>query len=202
MNGFILNFENRVGSKTGRKIMDCFDLGKIPVLTTLANEFALFDKWYASVPGPTTYNRFFFHSASASGGRHKLYHGLPQQTIYDRLTENNLTWQVYYPEWSSLPWFTSFRKPENVVNMKMYSFFRKDAAAGKLPNYTFIEPRYYTQSDQAQAQDQHPSNSVYYGELLIKEIYEILRAGPLWEKTALVITYDEYCVFEPPFGLI
>jgi phospholipase C len=30
------------------------------------------------------------------------------------------------------------------------------------------------------------------GERLMKEVYELVRNGPLWEKTLLIITYDEH----------
>ena len=38
---------------------------------------------------------------------------------------------------------------------------------------------------------EHPQASVTYGEMYLKEVYEALRASPLWNKTALIITYDE-----------
>ena len=42
------------------------------------------------------------------------------------------------------------------------------------------------------ASDQHPDHDVRLGEALLKEVYEALRAGPLWNKTAFVVTYDEH----------
>jgi len=42
------------------------------------------------------------------------------------------------------------------------------------------------------ANDQHPSHEISQGEMFIKELYEAVRASPLWNKTALVITYDEH----------
>jgi phospholipase C len=35
----------------GPKIMSCFDPSKVPVITTLAQEFVLFDQYFSSVPG-------------------------------------------------------------------------------------------------------------------------------------------------------
>ena len=39
----------------------------VPIITTLANEFALFDHYYASYPGPTNPNRLFMHIATTAG---------------------------------------------------------------------------------------------------------------------------------------
>jgi phospholipase C len=48
-------------------IMQCFDASTLPVLTTLARQFALCDAWFSSVPGPTWPNRFFAHAATWKG---------------------------------------------------------------------------------------------------------------------------------------
>jgi len=39
---------------------------------------------------------------------------------------------------------------------------------------------------------QHPDHDVSVGDQLIKDVYEALRSSPAWNKTALVITYDEH----------
>ena len=49
-------------------IMACFATKtQLPVMYHLATEFALCDRWYSSLPGPTWPNRFFIHGASSSG---------------------------------------------------------------------------------------------------------------------------------------
>lgn len=40
---------------------------KIPILTTLANEFALFDHYFSSYPGSTNPNRLFMHLGTCGG---------------------------------------------------------------------------------------------------------------------------------------
>jgi hypothetical protein len=42
------------------------------------------------------------------------------------------------------------------------------------------------------ASTQHPDNPIALGELLLKEVYEALRAGPDWNETVLIVTYDEH----------
>lgn len=60
MNGFISSYTKRTGdSEKGPTIMKCFSEEHVPVITTLAKEFAMFDGWYASVPGPTEVNRAY-----------------------------------------------------------------------------------------------------------------------------------------------
>jgi phospholipase C len=47
--------------------MACFNHSSLPVLSSLALEYALFDHWYASVPGPTFPNRLYAMSATSHG---------------------------------------------------------------------------------------------------------------------------------------
>jgi phospholipase C len=48
-------------------IMLSFAPKQLPVLNTLANEFAVCTNWFSAIPGPTWPNRFFLHFASSNG---------------------------------------------------------------------------------------------------------------------------------------
>jgi phospholipase C len=66
----------------------------------------------------------------------------------------------------------------------------EDCRTGNLPNYSFIEPRYYALLS-APPNDQHPTHDVSYGERLIARCYQALRTSPAWEHVLFIITYDE-----------
>lgn len=71
--------------------------------------------------------------------------------------------------------------------------FAADVAAGDLPEFTWIDPAYFDMPDDGHpATDQHPSHDVSQGEMVIKSVYEALRNSPLWNESALMITYDEH----------
>lgn len=40
---------------------------QVPILSTLAENFLLFNNWFSSVPGPTDPNKMFFHAATSNG---------------------------------------------------------------------------------------------------------------------------------------
>ncbi|MBV9174336.1 MAG: phosphoesterase [Chloroflexi bacterium] len=73
--GFASNYATSTSESTGLPaaarvgdIMACFDTRRqLPVILELAKEFAICDRWFASVPGPTWPNRFFVHGASSAG---------------------------------------------------------------------------------------------------------------------------------------
>jgi len=48
---------------------------KVPIITTLANEFALFDHYFSSYPGCTNPNRLFVHTGTAAGSLNNEQYG-------------------------------------------------------------------------------------------------------------------------------
>jgi phospholipase C len=142
MTGFLKDYDN------GQVIMDCFDPAHIPALTTLASEFALFNYYHASVPGPTEVNRLYLHSATSYGSGSnddvKLAEGYPQRTIFHSLDETvyNRTWGSYYQDAPTTLFFDYVRHPKNLPKLHPFFKFKEHADAGTLPNYAFLEPRY------------------------------------------------------------
>ncbi len=191
--GFVFNYaqQDDVTKATAPTIMDCFDPSKLPVLTTLAKEFALCTRWFSSVPGPTWPNRFFAHAATSKGYLdNSQFHNYDMRTIFENLSAQGYTWADYYDDISQTWELQRLGTPEFIGNFKGYGDFRKDAAKGKLPNYSFIEPKYFWWF--GDANDQHPPHNMVAGEALIADVYHALRTSPLWEKSLLVIVYDEH----------
>ncbi|XP_072997111.1 non-specific phospholipase C1 [Typha latifolia] len=195
MNGFAQEAES-MGEGMARTVMSGFTPDSVPIYTALVDEFATFDRWFASVPTSTQPNRFYVHSATSHGAssnvRKDLIHGFPQKTIFDSLEENGLSFGIYYQNIPATLFFKSLRKLKHVLKFHNYKLaFKLHARLGKLPNYAVIEQRYF-ESEIFPANDDHPSHDVAKGQKLIKEIYETLRASPQWNETALLITYDEH----------
>ena len=73
--------------------------------------------------------------------------------------------------------------------------FFSDAAKGTLPALTWIDPRQginKTLGNLGGPNSDHPSCcDVALGERLRKDIYEALRAGPGWNETAFIMTWDD-----------
>ncbi|KAF5454033.1 hypothetical protein F2P56_023730, partial [Juglans regia] len=178
MNGFVQQAEN-MSESMPRTVMSGFKPAVLPVYTELANEFAVFDRWFASVPASTQPNRFYVHSATSHGAmsnvRKDLVHGFPQRTIFDSLDENGLTFGIYYQNIPATLFFKSLRKLKHATNFHSYSLkFKLDAKLGKLPNYVVLEQRYFD-VDLMPANDDHPSHDVAIGQRFVKEVYETLR---------------------------
>ncbi len=199
MQGFIKNyFLQRKDVAHSQKIMYYFPAAKVPVLTTLAREFAVFNRWFSSIPGPTLCNRAFAHYGTSFGhvDMSLFYINTKFKSVYQRLIDANHTSKLYY--------FDQVSSSLEVINLLKdqpklfgtYDQFLDDCRRGTLPEYSFVEPNYsdHDGSDGAViASDQHPDHHVAEGERFIASIYMAIRENPaLWSSTALLITYDEH----------
>nr|UEN74721.1 HRT transcription factor [Silybum marianum] len=196
MNGFVQQANTMGVDGLARTVMSGFKSDLLPSYTELANEFAVFDRWFASVPASTQPNRLYIHSATSHGAssnvRKDLINGFPQKTIFDSLDENDLTFGIYYQNIPATLFFKSLRKLKFITKFHEYDLkFKHDAKNGKLPNYVVVEQRYFD-VNVFPANDDHPSHDVAVGQAFVKEVYEILRSSPQWNEMALLITYDEH----------
>ena len=212
MDGFVTDYINNATALLGRPptydeykiIMDCFTPAQVPVISTLAREYAVCDHYHCAVPSQTFCNRSFVHSGTSNGfvvnSPYVNWLFTHAATIYNRIQDdprNDLTWKIYYDKddgfsftWLIQPTIWKYQ-PTHMFTMEQ---FFEDAANGTLPSYSFIEPRLFIEHN-----DQHPPienftevSSVAAGELLINDVYQALRNGKNWEKTMFILTYDEH----------
>lgn len=197
MAGFVRNFERFASSRANAaNIMRCFAPDRLPILTRLAQEYAICDRWFSSIPGPTLPNRVFAH-AGTSRGRLDLSPDFIGgfRTIYEVLWTNRATSALFYHDWSGALTFDFLLKHQNQLYAP-FNRFLELCASGHLPAYSFIEPRYNSVRDPSgalPANDQHPDHDVAAGEFLIKEVYEALRRNDeVWKSSVLLVVYDEH----------
>ncbi|KAL1555197.1 Phosphatidylglycerol/phosphatidylinositol transfer protein [Salvia divinorum] len=195
MNGFAQQAAS-IDPNMPPSVMNGFQPDKVAVYKSLVSEFALFDRWFASVPASTQPNRMYVHSATSHGAVSndvaKLAQGFPQRTIFDDVEDAGLSFGIYFQNVPSTLFYRNLRKIKYISRFHTYGpNFKLHAAAGKLPAYTVVEQR-YADTLLAPANDDHPSHDVHQGQMLVKEVYEILRSSPQWNQTLFLITYDEH----------
>lgn len=197
MDGFVDNYARQKltnPAPDARSVMHYFTPEQVPVISQLARAFGVSDQWHASAPCQTWPNRFFAHTATAGGYVDNAPAHFPylMPSIFKRLSEAGKSWKVYYHDlpqaatladlWLDASHFKRFDEE-----------FAADAAAGNLPNYSFIEPRYFTDDfGKRLPSDEHPPHNVVYGEQLIAAVYNAVRAAPTWKSSLLIVTYDEH----------
>lgn len=197
MQGFVKSYFNQQQDVAhSQKIMYYFAQDQLPVLTTLALEFAVFNRWFASIPGPTICNRAFAHYGTSFGrvDMNLLYVNEPFKSIYDRMIGANpkRTAKLYYYDVASSTMEITNLLQHQPQLFGTYEQFLSDCNNGTLPDYSFVEPNYNDHGTEA-ASDQHPDHDVRAGEAFIASIYNAIKQNEeLWETTALLITYDEH----------
>ncbi|KAL5724849.1 phospholipase C [Ranunculus cassubicifolius] len=185
-----------VSENLSHEVMKGFRPEAVPVYSSLVREFAVCDRWFSSLPGPTQPNRLFVYSATSHGSTNhdkiKYAEGYPQKTIFDSLHENGKDFGIYFQHFPDVLFYKNMRKLKYVLKFHPFDLkFKKHASKGKLPSLTVIEPRYFDILGMP-ANDDHPSHDVGNGQTLVKEVYEALRSSPQWNESLLVITYDEH----------
>jgi phospholipase C len=227
--GFVINFDatiawdQRVGRSvqagtTAASIMGIFTPEALPILSGLARGFAVCDHWFSSVPTETFPNRAFACAATSQGHMNDDTASYTVQSIFGLMTAHNLTWKIYGYNEEPLT-RKNFPDTTNAPDASFGKFvdFTTDAAAGQLPQYSFLEPSWGSSGN-----SQHPNydvslgekliHDVYYalrggpGEAFIQQVYQALHSGPGWDQTLLIITYDEhggcYDHVPPPSGAV
>jgi phospholipase C len=211
--GFVDSYSANKSNDPGR-VMNCFSPEQLPVLNQLAEEFAICDHWFSSIPGPTWPNRFFMMAASSGG-----LTGSPSPTeiaiatafagyrfqngnIFDALDRAKIEWVVIegdkFPISFALKGMNSNALKGRFVDISKFEGLISDS--GFRSQFVFIEPQYGTHKydvlgpgNYVGGNSMHPLDDVRKGELLIKQIYETIRKFPaVWEKSALIVVFDEH----------
>jgi len=189
-----------VPGSAANDIMGVYTPEMLPVLSALARGYAVCDHWYSPVPTETMPNRAFACAATSQGHLDDKTKTFTSQSIFGLLSAHDLDWRIYgysSPPLTRLNFPDTTNAPE--THFGQFSDFQAAASSGALPPYTFLEPDWSSTGN-----SQHPNYDVAKGESLIHDVYTALRAGPGWNQTLLVVTYDEhggcYDHVPPPAG--
>ena len=191
----------------GKIMLGIDTASQAPALHALAREYALCDNWFASLPGPTWPNRFFVHGASSDGmcrspsaadiAKWEILKGFryPNGSIYDRLGKGN--YRLYQdksgPISGQIPQVAAI-KGIDYTDVDGLKEFEKDLKTGKAARYSFIEPAYgdIISNTYSAGSSQHPMDGLAGGDRLVARVYNAIRASPAWERSLLIVTYDEH----------
>lgn len=171
------NDELAVGYYTQR------DLG---FLGQAAPAWTVCDRYFSAVMAETYPNRFYMHAAQTD----RLHNSTAQATmptIWDRLADAGLSGKYYF---SDIP-FTALWYDKYHDLSAPFADFLADAAAGRLPAVSFVDPRFEDESS-GTSSDDHPHADIRAGEAFLAEVYDAVTSSPNWANTLLVVNYDEW----------
>ena len=173
----------------GERAMGYYDQTDLPYYYGLAQTFAIADRYFASVMGPTHPNRFFLYGGTADGEtRTILKLGVyTMRTVFSVLAERGISWKIYYGDLSYAMLFQELIALPELQPLEQYFV---DAKAGTLPAVAFID---LAQTPLGGPEvDEHPSVDIQLGQAAVAEVIDALMASPNWKDAALFLTYDEH----------
>ena len=199
-----------VGPANAPALMGYYEREDIPVHRSLAEAFTLCDNYHCSVLGPTDPNRLYWMSASIDpAGTHggpllETPTLIPKfvyswRTMPENLRDAGVSWKIYNnkdlgPVSSvvldgMLGCFKQAQNPNSELARRGLAptypnDFAADVAANRLPAVSWVIPSAFN--------CEHPALPAALGAVGIVQLLDILTSNPaVWEKTALIISYDE-----------
>jgi phospholipase C len=134
-----------------------------------------------------------------------------KRTFFRELDERNVSWRWYSSDPSLLRAFDwKYRTDDDTDRFAYFDQcserqqrnFLTDAEAGTLPAVSWIDPNFFDLGrssklaafldDGMPANDDHPPHDVMLGQAFIHLVYQALRHSPNWDRSLLMITYDEH----------
>jgi phospholipase C len=198
------------GNGNGPATMGHYTRADIPIHYDIADAFTICDSYFCSVLGPTDPNRLYWISGTIDPDGQ---HGGPLLNTPTTVPKNVYSWQTYPEalENAGVSWkvYTNKSVPiisgvllsgmlgafKNFQNTKTDLYkrgiaptfptnFRTDVANNTLPAVSWIIPSLIT--------CEHPALPPQEGAVGMLQVLDILMSNPkVWEKTALIISYDE-----------
>jgi phospholipase C len=167
----------------------------LPVLYALADRFTLCDHWFSSVLSSTWPNRKYFHSGQMDddndtqtlppfpGFKTTPLYNVLEDTV-DPATGNKYTWKCYFSDLPFLAFWYKFAAFHALGHFTSIDSFALDCREDRLPTVSVIDPPFSLADD-------HPSHDVRLGQKLLGLIVDALTNSESWQKSALVLLYDE-----------
>jgi phospholipase C len=197
--GFVRHNQDTEQKNNLDQTMNFYNQDEIPFYYDLAQKFALDDRYFCSVVGPTFPNRSYFMAATSFGhittaeifppkGGYRPTTG----TIFDLLDKNNVTWADYFQDVPQGGTFRPFPGDQHFIPLPVFLA----QAAGKpgvseLPSVSFIDPNFGVFSLAAE-NDEHPPTDIQKGQAFVAAVVNAVRNGPFWKDSIILITYDEH----------
>jgi phospholipase C len=194
--------DNGVETPTDDQTMNFYNQGEIPFYYGLAQSFAISDRYFCSVLGPTFPNRSYLLAATSFGhlttsdsfpppGGYKPITG----TIFDLLEAHQVTWNDYFSDVPQGGSFRLFSATGADPHFLPVALFLAQAAGvpgvGTLPQVSFVDPNFGVLNP-ATENDEHPPTDIQRGQAFVSQIVNAVRNGPNWKDSIIFIMYDEH----------
>ncbi len=169
----------------------------LPILSSLAQGYTTFDRYFCSMMGATWQNRLYQLTGTTQVPMDQAFPTtdaerpcLIETAIFDRVREAGLTTGYYHQGEPMTGLFKS--KKYDDITYPIERFYEL-AAAGQLPNVVFVEPNYTDAAeDDGTSNDYHHVGSVLVAEEFVAGVHDAIAASPQWDRMVFVLNFDEH----------
>ena len=158
-----------------------------PFMSQLALNYTTCDRYFCGIMAETYPNRFHVHSGMTDR-LHNSFTTSTMPTIWDRLNQPGGPTGRYF--FSDIP-FLALWGEKYIPVSGHYSEFLADAAAGTLPNVSYLDPRFEDEGSGTSGDD-HPHGDIRAGDAFLAQAFHAVATGPNWDRTVFILTYDEW----------
>jgi phospholipase C len=176
-----------------------YEEADLPFLPAAARAFTTCDRYFCSLLGPTIPNRSYQWAATSAGIKDNTamiqgaaeQQGFPWPNIFDRLRDVGVSARYFASDIPvSLLW-----GPRMVEHTGRIEEFYALAAAGKLPQVSFVDPLFggsLAGEPDGVSADEHPHGDVRTGQAFLSDVVHAFMNSPNFARGALFINYDEW----------
>ena len=201
-NGKLDNFlksGNSLGKSTddpnGTRAISYFNSTDLPYYYHLAYEFAISDRWFSPLIGPTDANRMYTYGATSLGwtaAPHPSTGGFPNMTIFDLLDQAGISWKYYYQFAQPLhiPYWAIYQRDPNKF-VPISDYFNDVKSESTLPSVAFIEEGQFDEHPKPDPGTNAQTENIQQGAVVIKSFIDALMKSPTWKTSAFILSYDE-----------
>ncbi len=203
MDGFVLTNEGAHelpahGSPdmlSGARAMGYYDEEDLPFVYWAARNFAVGDRYFASLPTATWPNRMFLYAAHSFGLKSNEFPSGVTTTIVDMLEARKVRWKVYAQNTPTfavfLERYLALKDVDGGARFGTMDDYYADLANGALPAVAFLDPD-GTGDDVMARTDEHPPSLASVGQSWLAKAIAALKGSSAWARSAVFVTYDEH----------
>ncbi|MGD8331603.1 MAG: alkaline phosphatase family protein, partial [Acidobacteriota bacterium] len=200
MNGFARGyFEYRPDDDTDQPpSLGILPAEDVPISTFFAEQFAVCDRWFSSLPTGTPPNKLISLSGRSRVEDVESRVMPADNLVTDWLTRRGIRWRTYH---DGLPFYALLGRTDVIFDQALFRPFHRLATDvlnepdDAFPQVILIEPAYEAGPllGGRPRNDDHAPAPVGFGQALQRRLYQALTANPArWRRTLLIVTYDEH----------
>jgi phospholipase C len=179
------------GSGNDELALTYYNQGDLGFIHDAARNYTTYDRYFASLLGPTWPNRFYKWSAQSGGLKSNTLApgGNTWETIFDRAISHGLTARYYA---SDLP-FAALFGGRAAAWINPISRYYEDCFLGTLPNIAIVDPPFRDGGGgDGLSADEHPLGDVRLGQAFMSDVVRAFQLTGNYSRGAMFVIYDEW----------